>query len=261
MGKYTLWEIQGGVGILTLNRPEKHNALNDALIKEVADLIDACAKDESVKVLLLRGAGKSFCAGGDLKESRFLSAPTDSEKEKCLRVLHRIPLGLRMLPQPVIAELKGMVGGAGLDLAMGCDIRIASDDSRFGSLFTRVGLMPDGGGTFQLPRLVGISKALEMMFTGDLITAQEAYRIGLINQVVPTDKLNEAVMSFAGRLARGPSQSLRVTKQITYRNLQLDLATALDQEIYGQIFLYGTEDGKEGVRVFSEGRQPEFKGS
>jgi enoyl-CoA hydratase/carnithine racemase len=261
MGKYTLWEIQEGVGILTLNRPEKHNALTDALIKEVADLIETCAEDERVKVLLLRGAGKSFCAGGDLKESRFLSAPTDTEKEKCLRLLHRIPLGLRRLPQPVIAELKGMVGGAGLDLAMGCDIRIASDDSRFGSLFTRVGLLPDGGGTFQLPRLVGISKALEMMFTGDLINAQEAYRIGLVNQVVAPDKLTEAVMSFAGRLARGPSQCLRVTKQITYRNLQLDLATALEQEISGQIFLYATEDGKEGVRAFSEGRSPEFKGS
>ena len=261
MGKYTLWEIQGGVGILTLNRPEKHNALNDSLIKEVADLIDACAEDESVKVLLLRGAGKSFCAGGDLKESRFLSAPTDIEKEKCLRVLHRIPLGLRKLPQPVIAELKGMVGGAGLDLAMGCDIRIASEDSRFGSLFTRVGLLPDGGGTFELPRLVGISKALEMMFTGDLINAQEAYRIGLVNQVVATDNLHDAVMSFADRLARGPSQCLRVTKQITYRNLGLNLETALDQEISGQIFLYATEDGQEGVKAFSEGRSPEFKGS
>lgn len=261
MGKYTRWEIREGVGILTLNRPEKHNALNDGLIAEIGDVIETCAEDERVKVLVLKGAGKSFCAGGDLKENSFLSAKNDREKEKCLKTLHRIPLGLRKLPQPVVGELKGMVGGGGLDLAMGCDIRIASEETRFGSLFTRIGLMPDGGGTYYLPRLVGISKALEMMFTGDLISAQEAYRMNLVNHVVAPDLLEETVLSFAVRLARGPFQSLRMIKQTVYRNLLLNFDTALEQEIFGQIFLSETEDGREGVMAFKEGRKPEFKGS
>lgn len=260
MGEFTLWEVKEGVGVLTLNRPEKHNSLNDGLIEEIGDTIESCAEDESVRVLVLKGAGKSFCSGGDLKDNRFLTTDSDLEKERCLRTLHRIPLGLRKLPQPVIGALSGVVGGGGLDLAMGCDIRIASEDARFGSLFARIGLMPDGGGTYHLPRLLGTSKALEMLLSGDLIDAREAHRIGLVNRVVEPQELEGEVLSFAGQLANGPFQSMRLTKQIVYQNLACSLENALEQEIFGQIFLSGTEDAQEGIKAFAEGRKPGFKG-
>ncbi len=261
MNKHVTWENQAGVGILTLNRPEKHNALNDGLISEIKQKIMDCETDGSVKVLVLKGAGKSFCAGGDLEGHPFFRADSARDREKFIREAQGITLGMRRLPQPVIAAVHGVAGGAGLDLALGCDIRIASEDSRFGVFFTRVGLMPDMGGTYLLPRLVGTAKALELLFTGDLIDAREALRIGLINQVVPKDALEETVKALADRLAKGPLEALRVVKWTVYRSLGLNLETALDQEVLGQNFLAGTRDVQEGIRAFREGRKPLFTGT
>lgn len=143
---------------------------------------------------------------------------------------------------------------------MACDMRIASEDARFGVLFTRVGLMSDMGGTYLLPRLVGVAKALELMFTGDVIDAKEAWRIGLVNQVVAADALEEKVLDFAARLAKGPLQSYRLSKWAVYRNLGPGLEAVLEQEVLGQSFLASTEDAREGVQAFLEKRKPNFKG-
>lgn len=236
------WEVQNGVGILTLNRPKKFNALDSGLISAISGTIKECESNDSVKVLVLRGSGESFCAGGDLEGHPFFDTNSAREREKYLEGAQRITLGLRRLPQPVIAAVKGVVGGAGLDLALACDIRIASDDSRFGVLFTRMGLIPDMGGTYLLPRLVGVGKALEMMSTGDFIDAQEAFRIGPVNQVVAKGMLEPKVADFANRLAVGPLQSYRLAKWTTYRNLGLGLEDALQQESLGQNLLAGTGD-------------------
>ncbi len=260
MGACISWENRSGIGILTLNRPEKHNALDDQLVREIGDAIEACQTDDSVKVLVIQGAGKSFCSGGDLKGNSFLTAGSIREREQCLKMLHRIPLGLRKLPQPVIGAIHGMAVGGGMDLALNCDIRIASTDAKFGMLFGQIGLMPDGGGSYQLPRLVGTAKALELLFTGDLIDAQEALRIGVVNQVVPREELEEKTLKLAGRLAKGALQAYRITKETVYKSMGLDLQMALDQEIAGQVFLMDTEDAQEGVRAFAEGRKPVFTG-
>ena len=255
-----IWENLDGIGLLTLNRPEKHNALSFEMIGEIAHRLESCQADVSVKVIVLRGAGESFCSGGDLKAHPFLTTDDARLREELIRANHRIPLSVRRLPQPVIGALHGLVGGGGLDVAMACDIRIASEDARLGVLFTRMGLMPDMGGTYLLPHLVGVSKALELLFTGDLIDAAEAQRIGLVNRVVAKDQLDEAVMAFAGRLAKGPLQSYRLNKQAVYRSIEQQFETALEKEVSGQCELSHTEDLREALDAFKNGRKPVFKG-
>ena len=254
------WENIEGIGFLTLNRPEKHNAMNLIMLREIGDRLEACHTDKSVKVIVLKGAGEDFCSGGDLKEHPFLAAESRLLQEDLIRPNHRIPMAIRRLPQPVIGALHGLVGGGGLDLALACDIRIAAEDARLGVLFTRIGLIPDMGGTYLLPRLVGASKALELMFTGDLIDAAEAHRIGLVNRVVDRGDLETAVAEFAARLARGPLQSYRINKKAVYRNMEQSIEHALEMELSGQCELVRTQDLKEAIDAFKQGRKPKFKG-
>ena len=260
--KFIDWDNREGIGLLTLNRPEKHNALNFDMIGEIVDRLETCQTDETVKVIVVRGAGESFCAGGDLKghPTLNLTGKDNRLREEYLRVGHRLPLAVRRLPQPVIGALHGLVGGAGLDVAMAMDIRIAAENTRLGVLFTRVGLIPDMGGTYLLPRLVGVGRALELLFTGDLIDAAEAWRIGLVNRVVANDALDDAVMDFAGKLAAGPLQSYRVNKQAVYRSIEQPIEPCLEKEINGVCELYLTEDFQEAIEAFNSGRKPIFKG-
>ncbi|MBT3310654.1 MAG: enoyl-CoA hydratase [Desulfobacterales bacterium] len=258
--KYITWENQDGIGLLTLNRPKKHNALNSKMITEIATKLEKCYVDEDVKVIVLQGIGESFCSGGDLTEHPFLTTENDRLKEQYIRDNHRIIRCVRRLPQPVICALHGMVSGAGLDLSMACDIRIAAENSRLGVLFTHLGLIPDMGGTDALPRLVGLNKALEMLFTGDLIDAIEAQRIGLVNRVVNKKELEYEVMAFALRLARGPLQSYRMNKRAVYRSIESQLEIALENEISGQCELSHTEDVREAINAFKNKRKPAFRG-
>jgi 2-(1,2-epoxy-1,2-dihydrophenyl)acetyl-CoA isomerase len=260
--QHILWENREGMGLLTLNRPEKHNAMTFEMFCEMAERLEACQTDESVKVIIVRGVGDNFSAGGDIKghPTLTLTSKDNRFREEYLRVGHRIPLCIRRLPQPVIAALQGIVGGAGLDVAAACDIRIAAENARLGVFFTRVGLIPDMGGSYLLPRLLGPSKAMELCFTGDLIDAAEAHRIGLVNRVVATEELEEAVMAFAKKLALGPLQAHRLNKQAAYRNVEQQIEIALEREIAGVCELYCTEDFKEGISAFQNGRKPVFQG-
>jgi enoyl-CoA hydratase/carnithine racemase len=260
MNEYIKWKNLKGIGVLTLNRPEQHNALSYEMIGSIADRLEACLEDKTVNVIVLRGAGNSFCSGGDLKGHPFLSADNDEQRQEYLLTNHRIAFAVRHLPQPVIGELHGLVGGAGLDLAMACDIRIASENARLGVLFTRVGLMPDMGGTYWLPRLVGTSKALELLFTGDLIDGSEAHRIGLVNQVVAESDLETEVMAFAQRLIKGPLQSYRFHKKAVYHGIDSQMEAIFNLETNGQCELMKTQDVKEALEAFQQNRHPVFKG-
>lgn len=255
-----LWERREGVGLITMNRPDRFNAMNRQLIAELAENLQGAEKDEEVKVVVITGAGKAFCAGGDIEGHPSFETDDPFVREKYIREAHVITLTLHRMPKPVIAAVNGVAAGAGLDMAMTCDIRIASEEARFTEVFAKAGLMPDMGGTYFLPRLVGVGKAMELLFTGDIIDAQEALRIGLVNQVVPSGELMTKTMELAKRLAKGPTQSYRLSKWAVYKGLELSLEAALEHEVFGQNLLLGTEDVREAAKAFVEKRKPVFKG-
>jgi len=260
MGNTVTWENRDGIGIITLNRPEKRNAFSAELISELSEQVASCETDKSVKVVVLTGAGKSFCAGGDLEGHPVFELDNPLEREVYIRMAQKIPLTFNRMQKPVIGAIRGVAGGAGLDLALGCDIRIAAEDARFGSMFVSAGLMPDMGGTYFLPRVVGLCRAMDMLFSGDLIDAAEAYRIGLVNKVVPVSELMDRTLEMARRYAQGPAQSYKLTKWAVYRGLELGLPSALEHECFGQNLLLGTEDVREAAQAFSENRMPVYKG-
>ena len=254
------WQKSDGIGLVTLNRPEKLNAMNPQLLADLREILEEAEKDEEVKVLVLTGTGKGFCAGGDVEEHPGFKNDNPLIREKYLKEVQHVTLLLHRMPKPVIAAINGIAAGGGLDMAMACDIRIASEEALFTEVSVRAGLMPDMGGTYFLPRLVGVSKALEMIFTGDTIDAQEALRIGLVNQVAPDQELINRAMAMAKRLAQGPSQSYRFCKWAVYRGLDIELEAALEHELFGQNLLLDTEDVQEANKAFAEKRKPIFKG-
>ncbi|MFB3812622.1 MAG: enoyl-CoA hydratase/isomerase family protein [Terriglobales bacterium] len=255
-----LWEKSDGIGLVTLNRPEKFNALNRELMLDITRILQEAGADDAVKIVIVTGAGKAFCAGGDLMRHPCFETDDPVVRQEYVKEGGRISLTLHRLPKPTIAAVNGAAAGAGMDLALACDIRIASDQARFSEAFVRAGLMPDMGGTWFLPRLVGLGKALELIFTGDTIDAQEAARIGLVNHVVPHDELMSNVMAMARRLAAGPTQSYKLAKWAVYRGLELDYEAAAEHEMFGQNLLLGTEDVKNATRAFAQKAKPVFSG-
>lgn len=259
-------EVDEGVALLTLNRPDKLNALNPTILQESAAVIRKLNDDDEVKVLIITGAGRAFCSGADL------TAPvsgTDSTQPDIGRRARLEPFAsfgwlIRQIDgfaKPVIGAVNGAAVGAGLAVALACDIRIASEDARFSCIFVRRGLVADCGTTFYLPRVVGIDKALELMWTGDIIDAKEAERIGLVSRVVAADDLIKVAKEFALRLACGPSVSIELMKRLTYEGLRANsLASQLAHEDFAQDVCRQTEDAKEGVRSFLEKREPHFQG-
>jgi len=260
VGDTVIWEREDGVAIVTLNRPEKFNALNPQAFADLAETLEAVEGDEGVKAIVMTGAGKGFCAGGDIEGHPVFTTDDPRVRERSIKDAQRITLLLQRMPKPVIAAVNGVATGAGLDLAMACDIRIASEEARFAEIFVRAAAMPDMGGTYLLPRLVGLGKALEMALTGDLIDAREALRIGLVNRVVPVSELMSAAKALARRLAQGPTQAQKLIKWAIHRALGQSLEEALDNEAQGQKLLLATEDVKEAARAFAEKRKPVFKG-
>ena len=260
MGYQTiLVEKSDAVVTITLNRPEARNALNLEMREEVARVLDELAKDGSIRVVVLTGAGGNFCAGGDLK---MLGAKrlSPAEANERMELLSAMVLKLVNFPAPTLALVDGFAVGAGCNLALACDLVIATDRARFGQSFAKVGLIPDGGGTYVLPRLVGLAKAKELVFTAELIDAQEALRIGLVNRVVPSDRLAAQADALIKAILAGPPKILALAKQLLNRSLTLKLAEALEMEAAGQAFCLGTEDHQEGLRAFLEKRPPRFTG-
>ncbi len=252
---------EDGVATLTLNRADRLNALNVELATALAAAVARVAEDPEVRVVVLTGAGKAFCAGGDLgliREARDRGA--GRELEPLLRAGMQIVLRMRSMPQPVIVAVNGPAAGAGMNLALACDMRIASDQAVFGQNFARVGLFPDYGGTWLLPRLVGKARAAEMFYTGEMIDAREAERIGIVSRVVPHEELTAKTRELAERLAAAPPIPARAVKQVLFGAERAELERALEFEVQTQMECFLSEDCGEGIRAFFEKRAPRFRG-
>ena len=255
-------EVKDGIATLTLNRPERLNALGGTLRDDLHDAITRSAADPDVRVMIVTGAGKGFCAGGDVKA---MNEAKESQRERPL--LEKIApgrdrtlLAMRDAPQPIIAAVNGAAAGAGMNLALGCDIRLASTAAKFSQAFVKRGLHPDWGGTYFLPRIVGMAKACELIFTGAVIDAAEALRLGIVSQVLEPEELLPAAQALARAIAAGPPIAIRLAKRGIYHNLECDLRQALEFETYAQNICYETEDAAEGIRAFVEKRPPAFRG-
>ena len=248
-----------GVATLTLNRPEVRNALDMAMRRELEEALTALAGDGQVRVLVVRGAGEHFCAGGDVKFMRD-NPMTAAEGQTRVEAINRAILALARFRTPTIAMVDGAAAGAGCNLALACDLVIASDRARFGEMFARIGLIPDAGGTYFLPRRVGLARAKELVFTGDIIDATEADRIGLVNRVVPAGDLERETLALARRIADGPPQVLAAAKGLLDRAPGLDLESALHWEALTQGRMIAGAEHREGLRAFFEKRPPRFTG-
>jgi len=262
-----LVDKRGGVVTLTLNRPDARNALTPAMFLDMERILLEAAEDADVRVVVLTGTGRGFSAGADLKpaskeerrRTEARSFPGDAGGDILDRG-SRCILRLRKLPKPVLGSINGDAVGIGCSLALATDLRIAADTARFGVVFSRIGLGPDGGASQLLRERVGTAKALELLFTGDLIDAAEALRLGLVNQVVPAGELGEATRELAERLAHGPTLAYGFAKAAVYESASLPFESLLDLEARNQRAASRSEDAKEGIRSFLERRKPEFHG-
>ena len=253
--------IGNGVAFLVMNRPDRLNALNGELATALNQAFERIGKNDTVRVVVLAGAGRAFCAGGDLAViGKGREARDVKQLEPILRAGMGAMLRMRMIPQPVIAAVNGAAAGAGMNVALAADIRIAAEEAVFGQNFAKVGLFPDYGGTHFLPQLVGPSKAAELFYTGDMIDAQTAFRLGLVNRVVPGAQLEAEVKKFAAQLAAGPPIAMRAVKQTLFGNEKDALSKAMEAEIQYQMRCFVSEDSLEGIHAFFEKRAPKFQG-
>ena len=254
-----LYKKANGIAWMVINRPEKRNALNRATRLEMAKVLEDTEKDPLIKVLVISGAGdKSFIAGSDLTE---LAKLTPLEMEEFSSTLgQRFYTRFEELDKPVIAMIDGLCLGGGLELALACDIRIASDSSRFGQPEMFIGIMPGSGGTQRLSRFVGMGKAKELIFTGDMIDAIEAFRIGLVNQVLPSVDLEAAVKGMAQRIAKQSPLSLKWAKRSINISQEMSLSMGLAYERLAESLIFSGKDREEGMKAFFEKRKPEFSG-
>jgi enoyl-CoA hydratase/carnithine racemase len=257
-----LVESSDGVMTVTLHRPEKKNAMNGLMWRELIALFDEIEKTPDVRVLVITGSGDGFCSGADLTDTG--NADTVAEgvggSLRQMRVVGRCALRLHELPIPTVAAVNGVAAGAGCNLALGCDLVIASDRARFTEIFSKRGLSVDFGGSWILPRLVGLHRAKELIFLADIIDATEADRIGLVNRVVPHDELTTAVTEVAQRLAALPPVQLSVSKRLLNQSLSVSMADALEFEDVAQVMNFQSSDTAEAVAAFVQKRTPTFTG-
>jgi len=251
-----------GIATITLNRPDKLNSMSEELLDELIEAVNDAEKDEETKVVVITGAGRGFCSGGDVTAlSTGEMGGAAEAKDWVLRPGKYLVKKLMGLQKPVITAINGPAVGAGCGLALAGDYIIASDKARFSQIFVRIGLVPDAGSLYLLPRLVGIAKAKELCFSGEMIDAKEAERIGLVNRVVPAEELEATAMELASQLAKGPSKALAFIKNIINVGLFTNnIDAVMEHEAQAQAILFQTEDFKEGMKAFFEKRPPQFKG-
>ena len=252
------WEVADGVGTITLDRPDALNSLDATLKAELLATLREAGRDGSVRVVIVTGAGRAFCAGQDLKE-RLAPDPTPLEVEVRER-FNPIVLAMRSLPKPIIAAVNGVAAGAGASLAFAADLRIAAEGASFILAFGRIGLVPDSGASWFLPRLVGAAHAAELLYLADPMPAEEALRIGLVSQVVPAEALMDHARTLAAKVAQGSPTALALTKRALDRSLEVGLAEALDHEASLQGIAGRTADHAEGLAAFVDRRPPRFSG-
>jgi enoyl-CoA hydratase len=254
-----IFEKEEGIGIVTMNRPDRLNALSFKLKEELGAVFEVMEKDDEVKVVILTGGPKAFSAGADIKERSTIQMPQPKVYFN-QRKTHDFFCRIEDFEKPVIAAVSGVAVGGGCELALVCDLRIASETARFGVPEVKIGVIPAAGGTQRLPRMIGITKAKELLYTGDFIDAQESYRLGLVNKVVSPDKLLEEAKALARKLMNNPPLSIKFAKRAVNVGMQLDLASALDYETYCAAMLITSEDRIEGFKAFVEKRKPVYKG-
>jgi 2-(1,2-epoxy-1,2-dihydrophenyl)acetyl-CoA isomerase len=258
-----LESVSDGVALLTLNRPERLNALSGPMLDALLEALPRLASDPAVGVVVLTGAGRAFCAGGDVKamaEGRELGGDTLEDRAAGLRAKMEVSRWLHEMPKPTLAMVRGAAAGAGLSMALACDLRIASDTARFATAFARVGYSGDFGGSFFLTRLVGTAKARELYFTADILDATQAQALGLVNRVVPEARLEEETLGLAARLARGPRVAYRYMKRNMNAAESGSLGELLDLEAWHHTRCGMTEDHREAARAFVDKREPVFRG-
>ena len=250
-----------GIVTITLNRPEKLNAFVGHMRRDLAEALEQTGSDPDARVVVVTGAGRAFCSGGDVQYAAELIERRDNEEfERILGAARRVVLAIRQMTKPVIASINGPASGAGFNLALACDLRIASSTATFSQSFVRIGFHPDWGGTYFLPHLVPPNVACELFFLGDTIDAQEALRLGLINRVVPPEELEAETGKLAKRLRDGPAVSLAAAKHAVYASEHDSLERMLEYEVEAQMRCFESHDGREGVRAFIEKRPPRFTG-
>jgi 2-(1,2-epoxy-1,2-dihydrophenyl)acetyl-CoA isomerase len=262
--------VENQVSWITLNRPEVRNAITPDQRNRVIDLLEDASASLGVRAVVLTATGKGFCTGADLRAGGRRAAPPKPEgapdrvmgeaARMIRRGAQRLVAAVLDCEKPVIAAVNGTAAGIGAHLAFACDLVVAADDARFIEVFVRRGISPDGGGAYLLPRLIGLQKAKELIFFGDDLHAADALALGLVNRVVPRDRLEQEAREWAGRLAQGPTKALGMAKWLLNRSLDSDRQTSFDDEAWAQEMITSTVDSAEGLRAFAERRPPEFKG-
>ncbi len=255
-----LLDRRDGVVTVTLNRPERKNAANGQMWQELLEAFAEVAHERRDRVLVVTGAGGAFCSGADIADPSGVSGdPADPHLVR-MRFLGEVMLALHELPKPTIAKIGGIAAGAGLSLALQCDLTVASHSARFSEIFSRRGLSVDGGSSWSLPRLVGLHRAKELAYFADILSAEEAADIGLVNRVVPDAELDTFVYNWADRLAAGPPLALSMTKRLLNNGSLVTMAQALEDEATSQTVNFFTADTAEAMRAFAEKREPRFEG-
>jgi len=257
---HILYEVSGPVAILTLNRPEVKNAFSPEMIRLWREYLEKAQGDPGVQAVVVTGKGDTFCSGGDIRDMAEGKLQSWDMKRFLWEGVHRIALTLEDMDKPVIAAINGAAMGAGLDMALMCDLRICSDRAKMAESYILLGVVPGDGGAYYLPRLVGPAKAMELFLTGDVVSPAEALAMGMVNRVVPHDQLMEETLKLAGKIASKPPLAIRMTKRAVYQGLTSTLRAHLDY-ISSQISLLSeTQDHREAARAFLEKRKPVFKG-
>jgi enoyl-CoA hydratase/carnithine racemase len=254
-----LIERDGPVAVLTMNRPRSRNALNPALLRALGAALPAVAHDAAVRAVVLTGAGGAFCSGADLKAATAEGVAFD-ELDTTIDGYHAIIRAIVAAPKPVVAAIDGGAVGFGCDLALACDLRVMSAEAYLQEKFVKIGLMPDGGGTFWLPRLVGLGRAMELLLLGDSIPAERAMELGITNRVVPAEQLLTEARALAQRLAKGPPLAFAEIKKAVRAGLGGTIESSLELEKHGQIRCLTSSDCMEGVMAWVQKREPKFEG-
>jgi enoyl-CoA hydratase/carnithine racemase len=253
--------IEDGIATITLDRPEKLNAFTDEMIEDWLSALEECRVSDAVRVIVMTGTGRAFTTGGDVSSFDGHAAQTARGiKARVTEGIQRLPRKIAEIDKPVIAAMNGIATGGGLDIALACDIRFAAESARFAETYVRIGLIPGVGGAYLLPRIVGMSKALEMFWTGDFVEARDAERIGLVNKVFPDAELMAGTYDFARRLADGPPLAIQLIKRVMRLGLDKDISTAFELAAANLPIVRSSDDHKEAVQAFKGKRRPKFQG-
>src|SRR3984957_12009298 len=258
--KTLIVEHDEGVATVTMNRPARKNAANGTMWRELLAAFEDMSADRNVRVMVLTGAGDAFCSGADLGNAAEVAGRPGDPGLVQMRALGDVALRLHRIPKPTIAKVGGVAAGAGMSMALGCDLVVASDTARFSQIFSKRGLSVDFGASWLLPRLIGLHRAKELAFFADIIDARQALEFGLVNRIVPADQLDEFVSDWATRLAAGPPLALSMTKTMLNNAFDLGMDQALEEEARSQAVNFATADTGEAIRAFAEKREPRFEG-